>query len=279
MDCRDDDDIAAAAAEWVERAGVGAVLVTRGNHGMTLVAGRGEAVHLATDAREVFDVSGAGDTVVATLAAAFGAGADLADAARAANLAGGVAVAKTGTATVYPDELVHAFHADELRSADDKLCALQPALDRIMRWRRAGDRIGFTNGCFDLVHPGHISLLNQARAACDRLVVGLNTDASVKRLKGASRPIQNEHARAAVLAAFGAVDMVIVFSDDTPLQIIDGIRPDVLIKGADYTIDQVVGRDLVEGYGGRILLADLEPGHSTSETVLRLAGTRSDARG
>lgn len=271
-DCRDDADVAAAAAEWIGRAALGAVLVTRGDEGMTLVVGSGEAVHLATDVREVFDVSGAGDTVVAALAAALGAGAAMSDAARVANLAAGIAVGKAGTATVYPGELVHAFHADELRAAGSKICAIQPALDRIEGWRRAGDRIGFTNGCFDLVHPGHISLLNQARAACDRLVVGLNTDTSVKRLKGASRPIQNEHARATVLAALGDVDMVILFGDDTPLRIIDRIRPDVLIKGADYTVDQVVGRDLVEGYGGRVLLADLEPGHSTSETVLRLAG-------
>ena len=127
------------------------------------------------------------------------------------------------------------------------------------------------------MHPGHISLLNQARAACDRLVVGLNTDASVKRLKGASRPVQNEHARSTVLAALGSVDMVILFGDDTPLHLIDGLRPEVLVKGADYSLDQVVGRDLVESYGGVIVLADLEPGHSTSETVLRIAEAGSGA--
>jgi len=270
--CEDEDEIVAAARDWIERADVGALLVTRGAQGMTLVTKAGDVIHLATDAREVFDVSGAGDTVIATLAAALGAGAELATAARAANLAAGVVVAKAGTATVYPGELVHAFHADELRVTDDKICGFQSALDRVARWRRAGDQIGFTNGCFDLIHPGHISLLSQARAACDRLVIGLNTDTSVKRLKGEARPVQDEHARATVLAALGAVDMVVLFGDDTPVKLIEALRPDVLVKGADYTLAQVVGGDLVQGYGGRVLLADLAPGHSTSDTILRLVG-------
>jgi D-beta-D-heptose 7-phosphate kinase/D-beta-D-heptose 1-phosphate adenosyltransferase len=134
-------------------------------------------------------------------------------------------------------------------------------------WRREGLRIGFTNGCFDLIHPGHVSLLRQARTACDRLIVGLNTDASVVRLKGRGRPIQSEMARAAVLASIAGVDAVVLFDEDIPLALIELLRPDVLIKGADYRLDQVVGAELVQGYGGRVLLAELEPGYSTSDTV------------
>jgi D-beta-D-heptose 7-phosphate kinase/D-beta-D-heptose 1-phosphate adenosyltransferase len=273
--CATDDDVVAEARAWIERANLGALLVTRSADGMTLVAGEGDVVHLPAEARDVFDVSGAGDTVVATLALALGTGAQLTAAARAANLAAGVAVGKAGTAVVHAEELVAAAHGDELRASGNKVCALQPALDRIERWRRSGDRIGFTNGCFDLIHPGHISLLTQARAACDRLVVGLNTDQSIARLKGPERPVQNQHARATVLAALGPVDMVVLFADDTPLALIDAMRPDVLVKGADYTVDQVVGGDMVQSYGGQVLLAELTAGHSTTDTIARLSGTKS----
>jgi D-beta-D-heptose 7-phosphate kinase/D-beta-D-heptose 1-phosphate adenosyltransferase len=132
-------------------------------------------------------------------------------------------------------------------------------------------KVGFTNGCFDLLHPGHVSLLEQARAACDHLVVGLNSDASVRRLKGDSRPIQAEAARAAVLASLASVSRVVVFGEDTPLTLIEALRPDVLVKGADYSVDQVVGADIVQSYGGRVVLAELSPGHSTTATVERLA--------
>ncbi len=130
--------------------------------------------------------------------------------------------------------------------------------------------VGFTNGCFDLLHPGHISLLRQARAACDRLIVGLNSDSSVRRLKGDKRPVQGEAARGAVLASLADVDLVAVFAEDTPLALIEAVRPDVLIKGAEYALPEVVGADVVEGYGGRVLLADILPGHSTSRTIERL---------
>ena len=144
---------------------------------------------------------------------------------------------------------------------------MQSLRDEVAAWRRAGLRVGFTNGCFDLLHAGHISLIRQARAACDRLVVGLNTDASVKRLKGAGRPVNGEHARAAVLASLADVDAVILFDNDTPIQLIESVRPDVLVKGADYTEDKVVGADIVKSWGGRIVLADLMPGFSTTGTI------------
>ena len=153
-----------------------------------------------------------------------------------------------------------------------KVMSREAAAEQVERWRRRGWRIGFTNGCFDLLHPGHVHLLEQARGACDRLVVGLNSDASVRRLKGPTRPVQPEPARAAVLASLAAVDLVCVFDEDTPLELLNLLRPDVLVKGADYAIDTVGGADLVQGWGGKVLLAELLSGHSTSATVARLRG-------
>jgi D-beta-D-heptose 7-phosphate kinase / D-beta-D-heptose 1-phosphate adenosyltransferase len=145
------------------------------------------------------------------------------------------------------------------------------ALDLVGRWRRQGLRIGFTNGCFDLLHPGHVSLLGQAKAACDRLVVGLNSDESAVRLKGPTRPVQREAARSRVLASLAAVDLIVVFDEDTPIELIRAIRPNVLVKGADYRLDEVVGADFVKRSGGNVLLADLLPGYSTTATIARFA--------
>jgi D-beta-D-heptose 7-phosphate kinase / D-beta-D-heptose 1-phosphate adenosyltransferase len=270
----DDDTIVAAARKAITSAGVGAVLATRGERGMTLVEPGREALHLAAEAREVFDVSGAGDTVIAVLAAALAAGADLPRAARLANTAAGIAAGKLGTAVVHPADLLGAIQARVVLASEAKVVALETALERIQRWRAAGERIAFTNGCFDLIHPGHVALLGQARAAADRLVVGLNSDASVKRLKGADRPIQNETARGIVLASLGAVDLVLIFDDDTPIELIRAIRPEVLVKGADYRLDQVVGADVVQAYGGRVLLAEVLAGHSTTGTIARVGGGR-----
>jgi len=242
---------------------------------MTLVIKDREPVHFKPEAREVFDVSGAGDTVVATLALALAAGADTEDAAHLANIAAGIVVGKSGTATVSADELSSAVHHQDLGQAEAKLAGLDMADGVCAKWRDRELSVGFTNGCFDLLHPGHISLLSQARAACDRLVVGLNSDASVKRLKGDSRPVQSEAARAAVLGALTAVDLVVIFSEDTPIRLIETLRPDVLVKGADYTIDTVVGADIVQGYGGKIVLAELADGHSTTNTIERL-NSKSD---
>jgi D-beta-D-heptose 7-phosphate kinase/D-beta-D-heptose 1-phosphate adenosyltransferase len=149
--------------------------------------------------------------------------------------------------------------------------SLAAALDRIAGWRRRGERVAFTNGCFDLIHPGHVALLAQARATADRLVVGLNSDASTARLKGPTRPVQSETARAAVLGSFAAVDLVIIFGEDTPMKLIEAIRPEVLVKGADYRMDQVVGGDFVKSYGGKVVLAELAEGHSTTATIRRIA--------
>lgn len=270
----DDAAAAAAARKVIAEAGIGAVLATRSEQGMTLVSGEGahETVHhLKAEAREVYDVSGAGDTVVAAFAVALGAGLPAVVAAQLANVAAAIVVGKLGTAVARPREILHALHATELLAAEAKVSDLESLAEQVARWRQAGLSVGFTNGCFDLLHPGHVSLLEQARAACDRLVVGLNSDASVRRLKGETRPVQGEAARAAVLASLASVNRVVVFGEDTPLTLIEALKPDVLVKGADYSLDRVVGADIVQGYGGRVVLAELAPGHSTTATIARLA--------
>ena len=266
-----DASLVEAARSLIASADFAAMLVTRGKDGMMLIERSGEIAALPAEAREVYDVSGAGDTVVAVLGAALAAGAPIIDAARLANSAAGIVVGKVGTAIVRADELAHAL-TDRDALEQSKIASLAAALDHVGRWRRNRLKIGFTNGVFDLLHPGHVALLRQARAACDRLIVGLNSDASVKRLKGPGRPVQNEQARAAVLATLAPVDLVVVFDEDTPLQLIEAVRPDLLVKGADYQREQVVGAEIVESYGGRVLLAELVPGHSTTATIARATG-------
>lgn len=266
-----DAEVVAAARHIIARCGVGAVLVTRSEQGLSLVDSTTEQ-HFAAAAREVFDVSGAGDTAGATFATALASGAPRGDAASLANLAGGIVVGKVGTATVDPEDLFAALHDADLRATDAKIKTLEQAQGVIAGWRRRGQKIGFTNGTFDLVHPGHIASLAQARGACDRLVVGLNSDDSVRRYKGPDRPIQNETARSIVLASLATVDLVIIFGEDTPIRLIEGVRPDVLVKGADYTIETVVGADFVQSYGGRVVLAKLVDGQSTTRTIQKIAG-------
>ena len=248
-----------------------AIVVTRGADGMSVVPAKGKALHLPALAREVFDVSGAGDTVVAALATALAAGLPLETAARLASVAAGIVVAKVGTAVAYTADLLRALRHDDMATGENKFVTLEQAIDEVGRWRRLGHKIGFTNGCFDLLHPGHVSLIGQARAACDRLVVGLNSDASVRRLKGPTRPVQGETARAAVLASLGQVDLVVIFAEDTPIEAIRALKPDVLVKGADYTKDKVVGAKDVESWGGRVVLAKLVDGQSTTATIRKLA--------
>lgn len=273
IDARSDAGGDQAARAIVDASGISAALVTRGAAGMTLFApdhGAAEPVHFSANARKVFDVSGAGDTVVATLSLMIAAGHDLSSAAGLANRAAGIAVAKPGTATVSAAELANVLTAElgvpgEVRAAATREDAVKQAAE----WRAAGLKVGFANGCFDLIHPGHVKLLAQARATCDRLVVALNTDESVSRLKGPDRPLQDEQSRAAVMSAIRSVDLVTLFSEDTPLELIRLIRPDVLIKGADYTVEEVVGADLVMGWGGEVALIPLEEGHSTTRIVSR----------
>lgn len=269
-----DDEIVAAAAALGRQIGSEAVLVTRSEHGMTLLPTGAAPIHVPAYAVKVRDVSGAGDTVVAVLAAMLAMRAGFEPAMRAANAAAAVVVGKRGTATVSAAELRSRILPAASLAPEEKIIFDWAELDeRLDVWRRQGQRIGFTNGCFDLLHPGHIRLLAQARAACDRLVVGLNSDVSVKRLKGEGRPIQDEHARAEVLAALEAVDLVVVFGEDTPLELIRRVRPRVLVKGADYELDQIVGRDVVEADGGEVVRVEIVPGRSTTTLVQRSRGS------
>lgn len=262
-----------ACSTLVDACGLGGVLATRSEQGMTLFrAGSPNPTvdHLPARAREVFDVAGAGDTVVAALAAGLAAGLDARASAQLANRAAGIVVAKVGTAVAYPGEILNDSHEERFAAAETKVATAAEATDRVAAWRKAGRKVGFTNGCFDLLHPGHVSLIGQARAACDRLIVGLNSDSSVQRLKGESRPIQAESARANVLAALGDVDLVVVFGEDTPIELIRTLEPDVLVKGADYSEDEVVGGDIVKARGGTVLLAQLIDGQSTTGTIARM---------
>ena len=268
-----ESNIAEAAQEIMQLADCEAVLVTQSEHGMTLVRRGAEAIHVPGHPVRVRDVSGAGDTVAAVLAVAVAAGADWEGALRIANAAAAVAVSKIGVAVVTLAELRRKILPHAFLAAEEKIIAAGGELDAQLRdWRKQDLRIGFTNGCFDILHPGHVRLLTAARATCDRLIVGLNSDASVRRLKGEGRPVQSEHARSEVLAALEAVDLVVLFEEDTPIQLITQIRPDVLVKGADYTREQVVGHEVVEAYGGEVRLVDILPGFSTTSLVDRARG-------
>ena len=262
-----EERIVEAAESLLHQNSFGSVLVTRSEDGMSLVSRNGTH-HFPAEAAEVFDVSGAGDTVIATLALAISVGIDPLDAVRLANVSAGIAVAKVGTAKVRPEELREALRPST--GALRKIVSLAAAAEAAERWRQRGWRVGFTNGCFDLLHPGHVHILEQSRANCDRLIVGLNADASIRRLKGPTRPVQDERARSTVLASLTTVDLVCIFEEDTPISLIEAIRPALLVKGADYTADKVVGGSLVQSWGGQVMLAQLLPGHSTTATVAKL---------
>jgi D-beta-D-heptose 7-phosphate kinase/D-beta-D-heptose 1-phosphate adenosyltransferase len=266
-----DHDIAEAARQFVDEGVCEFMVVTRGKDGMSVIGKDEGVVHLPTAARQVFDVSGAGDTVIAAMALALAAGGGIVDAAALANVAAGIVVGKRGTASVTTGEIIAALTPLNGRTDPQKIFALESVLQLSRGWHEQGLKIAFANGCFDLLHPGHISLLEQARQSADRLIVGLNADLSVRRLKGPNRPIQSEVARATVLAAIKSVDAVVIFAEDTPIRLIEALEPDVLVKGSDYTVETVVGADLVLKRGGKVLLADLLSGHSTTETVKRVA--------
>jgi D-beta-D-heptose 7-phosphate kinase / D-beta-D-heptose 1-phosphate adenosyltransferase len=265
-----ENSIADAAQDAMHLADCEAMLVTQSEHGMTMVPRKGEAIRVPAHPVRVRDVSGAGDTVAAVLAVALAAGADWETALRMANAGGAVAVSKKGTAIVTAPELRRKILPHAFLAAEEKIIAAGGDLDaHLLDWRKQGLRVGFTNGCFDILHPGHVKVLTAARGACDRLVVGLNSDASVKRLKGEGRPVQNERARSEVLAALEAVDLVVIFEEDTPIKVITQIKPSVLVKGGDYVRDQVVGHEIVTANGGEIVLVDILEGFSTTSLVRR----------
>jgi len=267
--------IANAARDAMQLLDCEAMLVTQSEQGMTLVPRNGEGIHVPAHPVKVSDVSGAGDTVAAVLAVTVAAGADWETALRMANAAAAVAVGKKGTATVSPAELRRRILSHAFLAAEEKIIARGAVHAHLVHWRRQGFKVGFTNGCFDILHPGHVKVLTAARGACDRLIVGLNSDASVKRLKGEGRPVQDERARSEVLAALEAVDLVVLFDEDTPIKLIAEIKPSVLVKGGDYTREQVVGHEIVEAEGGQVLLVDILPGFSTSSLVKQARGGKA----
>jgi D-beta-D-heptose 7-phosphate kinase / D-beta-D-heptose 1-phosphate adenosyltransferase len=252
-----------------ERFGLEWLLVTRGARGLSLLGSGHAPVHIRSRAQEVFDVSGAGDTVIATLAACVAAGAAMPQAAEVANAAAGVVVAKIGTQAIQASELAGALRLENKATAT-KIMDLQAATALRQRWRAEGRQVVFTNGCFDILHVGHLQLLNTAAELGDRLIVGVNSDASVRRLKGDSRPVTPEAQRMTLLAGLARVDLVVMFAEDTPLELIKQLAPEVLVKGGDYTPDTVVGRDEVEATGGRVVILPLVPGVSTTQVIKRI---------
>lgn len=274
MKFEDPSDFEHAAAVLLQQSQAQALLVTRGKDGMSLVQPPQAPVHIPANAREVFDITGAGDTVIAVFSMAILCGLSFADAAYLANTAAGVVVGKVGTAVVSLGELRAALCQEKTAEArkiiprDELACAVQQHQQR-------GERIVFTNGCFDLLHVGHMRYLQQARTLGERLVVALNDDESVRQLKGQGRPLIPQKERAGVLAALACVDYVTIFSEATPLELIKRLRPDVLVKGGDYTPETVVGRDEVEAYGGAVAIVPYVDGVSTSgiiESILKRYG-------
>jgi D-beta-D-heptose 7-phosphate kinase/D-beta-D-heptose 1-phosphate adenosyltransferase len=270
MCCSTDAEVEAAGAAVAAQFG-GAILVTRAEAGMSLIRPGHPAQHFKSAVLEVADVSGAGDTALAALAVSMVEGRAIEEAVTISNVAAGVAVSKLGTAIVNRFELDAALaRLSGPKHHPGSLATRSTAAEMAAAWRRMGERVVFTNGCFDLIHTGHIELLTFAANEGDRLIVGLNTDASVRKLKGPTRPIQTELDRARIIGALRAVDLVVLFDEQTPLALIDAISPDVLVKGADYTEDQVVGGDLVKSRGGRVALFPLVEGRSSTRIVERM---------
>lgn len=270
MPVADDDDIIRAAQALRAQSGIESVVATRSQDGMSIFDKDADPVHLRATALEVFDVSGAGDTVIATIAAALAGGAALVQAATIANEAAGIVVARTGTVAVSHDALRARMTA--VHPGDTALRSRTQAQQQIKQWQAQGLKVGFTNGCFDIIHRGHAGYLAQARSRCDRLVVGLNADQSVRRLKGESRPVNDEQARAAVIGALAAVDMVILFGDrpeddDKPVALIEALRPDIFFKGGDYRESDLPEATTVRAYGGEVCLMGLFEGHSTTGII------------
>ncbi|MEN0105257.1 MAG: bifunctional D-glycero-beta-D-manno-heptose-7-phosphate kinase/D-glycero-beta-D-manno-heptose 1-phosphate adenylyltransferase HldE [Pseudomonas sp.] len=266
--CSDEAELVAKGAALMGELDLGALLVTRGEHGMTLLRPGHPALHLPARAREVFDVTGAGDTVISTLAASIAAGEELPQAVALANLAAGIVVGKLGTAAISAPELRRAVQREE--GSERGVLSLEQLLTSIDDARAHGEKIVFTNGCFDILHAGHVTYLEQARAQGDRLVLAVNDDASVSRLKGPGRPINSVDRRMAVLAGLGAVDWVVSFSEDTPENLLRAVKPDVLVKGGDYGVEQVVGAEIVKAYGGEVRVLGLVENSSTTAIVNKI---------
>jgi D-beta-D-heptose 7-phosphate kinase/D-beta-D-heptose 1-phosphate adenosyltransferase len=271
---QNDDLISSRAKSLCATHGFDAVLVTRSERGMTLQTKVGEPLHLPALAREVFDVTGAGDTVIAAIAAGMASHESLENATRLANVAAGLVVGKVGTAAVTRSELSGALQEESLvdrsLSADEGVITEVEVLSVVAQLKAAGKRIVLTNGCFDILHPGHVSYLSEAATLGDVLIVAVNSDASVSRLKGDDRPVNNLDARMSVLAGLRSVSYVVPFSEDTPARLIDAVTPDVLVKGGDYEVSQIAGHEHVIAQGGKVVILDFVEGHSTTATIARM---------
>ena len=270
LDVADLAGIAAAARTLMASAGLESMVVTLGNHGMLVVPAAGAETAVPAMRHDVYDVTGAGDTAIAVLTLALAARAPLMQAAQLANAAAGVSVTQVGAVAVSAASIRDALAAHP----DGKLLSRHELAARAATWRTEGKRIVVTNGCFDLLHAGHLALLSQAAKQGDVLVLAINSDASVRRLKGPERPLVPQAERAALLAALTFVDAVTIFEEDTPLQVLEAVRPHVLVKGGDYQPSEVVGRELVEAAGGRVVIVPLTPERSTSSLVARIRGAR-----
>jgi D-beta-D-heptose 7-phosphate kinase / D-beta-D-heptose 1-phosphate adenosyltransferase len=266
----DNEKLLQAAAHLRDELDLQFLAVTRGEEGISLLE-KSETIHIPAAAKQVFDVSGAGDTVIATLAAGLIHGLSHRQAFELANIAAGIVVGKVGTVPITQEELLAELLSQGTFEQADKICNLDTLINRVKQWKAEKQTIVFTNGCFDLLHTGHVTYLEAAKKTGDKLILGLNTDRSVSALKGPSRPVIHEADRARVLAALEAIDAVILFDEDTPLKLIDAFRPDVIVKGSDYTEDQVVGGKEVKSWGGKVALIDVVPGRSTSGIIEKLA--------
>jgi D-beta-D-heptose 7-phosphate kinase/D-beta-D-heptose 1-phosphate adenosyltransferase len=273
-DWKSDDEMISKGQALGRELQLQGVLVTRGERGMTLIMSEGESQHIPSKAREVYDVTGAGDTVMATLAAAWAAGAPLPEATMLANLAAGIVVGKLGAATVSTDELRQAVWPS--RPAARGILAREELVRQVAEARRRGERIVMTNGCFDLLHAGHVQYLEQASRLGDRLIVAVNSDDSVRRLKGPGRPVNPLSQRMMILAALAVVDWVVPFGEDTPHELIVRVQPDVLVKGSDYRLEEIVGGSEVKAAGGEVVVLDCLQGCSTTAMMERI---RSSADG
>jgi D-beta-D-heptose 7-phosphate kinase/D-beta-D-heptose 1-phosphate adenosyltransferase len=263
--CRNEAELVAKGLELIRRHDLGALLITRGEHGMTLLRAGQPELHLPAQAREVFDVTGAGDTVIAVLAAALAAGEGMAEATALANIAAGIVVAKLGTATASVPEIRRALAGRH--EAGYGVLSQEQLLVAVEEARAHGERIVMTNGCFDILHAGHVGYLSEARRLGDRLIIAVNDDDSVRRLKGEGRPINSVDRRMTVLAALESVDWVVPFSEDTPERIICSVKPDILVKGGDYQPEQIAGHQCVTAAGGEVKVLGFEDGVSTSRII------------
>lgn len=268
-----DAQIIDAATKVMTECGIGCVIATRSEDGLSVVPKTGAPIHFKAQVRDVFDVSGAGDTVIATLAAALASGASVADGAAMANIAGGIAVSKSGTAPVRSDELLAAILGQGFKGKQARLAPIDDAALQAAEWKAQGLTVGLTGGCFDILHAGHVNYLNEARSRCDRLIVALNRDASVRILKGPERPVNDEQARSIVIGGLGCVDLVVLFGaekageDNTPCAVIEAIRPDIFFKGGDYTVDQLPEAKIVAAYGGEVSIMKMHQGFSTTNII------------